>query len=153
MSNEIRHIEDIANYVRSGKAIGTLTNERTGGRFTFLFSMPKKERGKASAPVFFSVLTGSNNVEDYEFLGTMSPTATGYVYRPGKKSRISADAQSSKVADWFVRQINAGLVFAGQELPSGVRFQHEGRCGRCGRKLTVPESIDIGLGPECAGKV
>jgi hypothetical protein len=27
---------------------------------------------------------------------------------------------------------------------------HEGRCGRCGRKLTVPESIESGFGPECA---
>jgi hypothetical protein len=29
---------------------------------------------------------------------------------------------------------------------------HEGRCGRCGRRLTVPESIESGLGPECATK-
>lgn len=29
---------------------------------------------------------------------------------------------------------------------------YEGRCSRCGRKLTVPASIHHGLGPECAGK-
>jgi hypothetical protein len=34
-------------------------------------------------------------------------------------------------------------------LPSGWEFRHEGRCGRCGRTLTVPESIDSGFGPEC----
>ena len=27
---------------------------------------------------------------------------------------------------------------------------HEGRCGKCGRVLTVPESLILGLGPECA---
>jgi hypothetical protein len=26
---------------------------------------------------------------------------------------------------------------------------HEGRCGRCGRALTVPESVERGIGPEC----
>jgi len=26
---------------------------------------------------------------------------------------------------------------------------HEGACGRCGRTLTVPESIASGFGPEC----
>jgi hypothetical protein len=30
-----------------------------------------------------------------------------------------------------------------------LEIWHEGRCGRCGRKLTVPESIHNGYGPEC----
>ena len=33
-----------------------------------------------------------------------------------------------------------------------VQVWHEGRCGKCGRKLTVPESLTSGLGPECAGR-
>ena len=32
-------------------------------------------------------------------------------------------------------------------------FRHEGRCGRCGRALTVPESIDTGFGPHCAAEM
>lgn len=38
---------------------------------------------------------------------------------------------------------------AGQDLPE-CEVWHEGRCGRCGRKLTVPESIETGIGPDCA---
>ena len=38
-------------------------------------------------------------------------------------------------------------------LPKTVEVWHEGICGRCGRKLTVPESVERGLGPECAGLV
>lgn len=30
-----------------------------------------------------------------------------------------------------------------------VEIWHEGKCGRCGRQLTVPESIESGFGPEC----
>jgi hypothetical protein len=38
-------------------------------------------------------------------------------------------------------------------MPDGVVIWHEGRCGRCGRRLTVPESIESGYGPECIGKI
>lgn len=31
--------------------------------------------------------------------------------------------------------------------------KHTGVCGKCGRTLTDPESIDAGIGPVCAGKV
>jgi hypothetical protein len=34
-----------------------------------------------------------------------------------------------------------------------VEFWHEGKCCRCGRKLTVPASIASGIGPECATKI
>jgi len=27
------------------------------------------------------------------------------------------------------------------------------RCGRCGRVLTVPESVESGFGPECIGRL
>jgi hypothetical protein len=37
-------------------------------------------------------------------------------------------------------------------LPAGVEVWHEGHCMRCGRALTVPESISTGLGPVCAGR-
>lgn len=31
-----------------------------------------------------------------------------------------------------------------------VHVRHHNHCGRCARVLTVPESIDLGLGPVCA---
>ena len=34
-----------------------------------------------------------------------------------------------------------------------TEIQHSGRCLRCGRKLTHPESIETGFGPECSGRV
>jgi hypothetical protein len=33
-----------------------------------------------------------------------------------------------------------------------LEIWHSGRCGRCSRRLTVPESIAAGIGPDCAGK-
>jgi rRNA maturation endonuclease Nob1 len=30
---------------------------------------------------------------------------------------------------------------------------HLGRCGKCGKALTEPESISTGLGPICGGRI
>ena len=43
-------------------------------------------------------------------------------------------------------------VVRGKALPASMAFRHMGRCGRCGRKLKDPDSVDRGLGPECAKK-
>ena len=45
---------------------------------------------------------------------------------------------------WFWRTLNGGT------FPATFEFWHEGRCAACARRLTVPESIERGLGPECA---
>lgn len=37
-------------------------------------------------------------------------------------------------------------------LPSFMNVYHVGRCGKCGRPLTDPGSINIGLGPVCRGE-
>jgi hypothetical protein len=44
------------------------------------------------------------------------------------------------------------VMLGKQKLPEGYKVQHAGRCGRCARTLTVPSSIELGLGPECATK-
>ena len=42
---------------------------------------------------------------------------------------------------------------AAGSMPANVEINHEGRCGRCGRALTVPESVASGIGPESALKM
>ena len=45
------------------------------------------------------------------------------------------------------------LLSEGKSLPEGYEVRSSGTCMRCGRKLTVPESIDQMVGPECAGRL
>ena len=42
------------------------------------------------------------------------------------------------------------LVNKGLDLPDVVEIWHEGGCKCCGKKLTVPASIELGMGPDCA---
>ena len=125
------------NFILSGNATFTVKNTQTGGRFTFKVTQPD-----ASGPHFVKVLTGSDNESDYGYLGTIFNAGQ---YKHGRKSGISETAQSAKVFKWFL------ACLASETLPEQIEVWHEGRCGRCGRKLTVPESIKSGYGPECLG--
>ena len=63
------------------------------------------------------------------------------------KSRVKADAFSFRLLNRVLARIwDDGL---GAVEAAGYKVHHEGKCGRCGRKLTTPESCLRGIGPEC----
>ena len=64
--------------------------------------------------------------------------------RATKGSKVRPDALSWKVLEWAMK-----VVYSGKPFPEGYTLKHSNRCGRCGRMLTVPESITDGIGPEC----
>lgn len=158
MAGRLYGRDAILNYIRAGNATVTLVSRRTGTRYTFKFQRPKDwEPGpqRPVAPVFCKVLTGADNVGDYTFAGTMWPEDSafsdgGQVYRHGKNTRVSFGAASVKALIWFVR---TALAPGNDVLLERCEVWHEGRCGRCGRKLTVPSSIRSGFGPECEGRM
>ena len=45
-----------------------------------------------------------------------------------------------------------GTELVERATPEGYTLLRESRCCVCNRKLTVPESIEAGIGPECAGR-
>lgn len=118
-------------FIFAGKSIVTLLNSKTENRFIF-----KVKQAKDSNMFFVSVLTGP---ETYSYIGTCIEG----IYRHGRKSTISKDAQSVKVFEYVINKLKIN------NLPDFVEAWHEGKCGKCGRVLTVPSSISNGLGPEC----
>jgi len=134
---------NVRQFILAGNARFTVQSKKTGRRFTY--HIVKKE-GWSGSPVYFvNVLTGPDNSTDYEFFGTIFSDTQKFVY--SLKSRISREAKSVIAFRWFWRQI-----VAEKELKD-CDVSHEGRCGRCGRRLTVPESIRSGFGPECINKI
>ncbi len=69
--------------------------------------------------------------------------------------QVRATAKSCRAQDSFeLRLLNRVLARVwGDDHAAfeshGYKLVHEGRCGRCGRTLTVPESVTEGIGPEC----
>lgn len=125
--------EERRSFALAGNARFTLRNSATGNRFTY------RVRASADGRIYFvSLLSGADNENAYTYLGTIKAGR----YQHGRRSRIGTDAPSARAFEWAWPRI--------ENLPAVVEVWHEGRCGRCGRALTVPESLALGLGPECA---
>lgn len=137
MSSQITDGAIARRFMLAGRARMTLVSRKTGTRFTYRITM------QAGTPHFVSVLTGPDNRTAFTFLGTLFQER---YWAHGKNSKIGRTAPSSLAWVWALPHLLQG------RLPPGCEVWHEGKCGRCGRALTVPESIALGLGPECAGK-
>ena len=124
----------------------TLRSAVTGVRFTFQI-MPQdkeavKQGGTKNQRFWVKFLCGQNNESDYRYLGQI---LNGY-FSLTKKSRESGLSESTpcyKAFQWAF----SGLILG--KMPEGLEVIHCGKCARCGRKLTDPESVKNGFGPEC----
>lgn len=136
--HQITDREAMKRFATAGRARITLVSARTGDRFTY-----EVKRKKGEEDFFFvSVLTGPDNTSSYSYLGCL----THGQFRDDRRMRIGAGAASRQGFKWFWRNLHNG-----GDLDQ-VEVWHEGRCGRCSRVLTVPESIETGLGPICSGR-
>lgn len=134
----------IMQFIYGGKAVFTIVSTETGKRFTYRVS----EKTEANRPTFYYVglLAGPDNENDYTYLGWIKANQFALT----KKSRdmgLTEQTPSVRAFAWAFGNFAKGVV------PTKLEFWHEGRCARCGRPLTVPESIANGFGPECFGKI
>lgn len=129
-------INDYRTFIKAGKAIFTVQNNETGNRLTYKVTKCKSD----DSLYFVSVMRGPSNVTDYTYIGIIR----NGVFTLTAKSRVNKDSMSFQAFQWLNTQFNKN-----SKLPDHVHVYHEGRCGRCGKRLTVPESILCGFGPEC----
>jgi hypothetical protein len=134
-------------FMLAGRAVFTVHNSK-GEHYTFRIAH-KEATDLFKDTYFVALLTGPNNETDYQYMGMLDPN-TGTV-RLTHKSRFSPGSKPVAVFNWAVGRI----VWPSRwnTLPAGYGIKHEGRCGRCGRTLTTPESIERGIGPECWSKM
>ena len=143
--HQLTNVDDIKKFILAGKATFTLESTRTGKWFTYRVNKKefKDDRGEVEKTFYFvSLLSGPQNDSDYRYLGTIS---TNFYVRTTKKSKIGKDAISFKALNFFASYLRKG------ELHDEINIYHEGVCGKCGKKLTTPSSISVGLGPICFG--
>lgn len=121
-------------YIFGGNATFTVVSIPTNSRFTY-----KVKKSDGERPVFFvSVLIGPDNWTNYKYAGLLNPETLEF--RSTTNSKISFNAPSVFALRWMLNHIESDQF----------ELWHEGRCGVCGKKLTVPESIASGIGPICA---
>lgn len=134
--HRMESVADVRAFVLAGNARLTLVSTRTGERFTY-----RVRQKDETSPHFVGLLTGSDNESSYTFMATIFK---GRELKHGMRSSIADDAPGATAFRWFWKHL-----WEQGRLHHQLEVWHEGRCGRCGRPLTVPESIENGLGPDC----
>ena len=130
----------------SRTVVFTLVSKKTGNRHTYRLRRVHSKRNF----FFVDTLTGEDNEADYGFIGTVYRDAVGHwAFAYSRKSAVlPSEAPSVLGIDFFIARINRDI-----DLNVGkIEFWHSGKCSRCGRTLTVPASLEIGMGPKCAEK-
>jgi hypothetical protein len=130
----------IAQFVLGGNSTFTVVSKRTGSRLTFKVGF-WEERNM----YIVKVLTGPDNENDYRKLGKIK-NGIFSLTDAARENGFTVETRSFSVFSWLLRNLQS------EKIDDQIEIWHAGRCGRCGRKLTVPESIETGLGPECAEK-
>ena len=140
---ETRHhhfatVADAKQFALAGNATLTLESLKTGAHYTFKVR-EKVEEGRPTVH-FVNLLRGPNNEADFVYMGIIRDGRFSLT----KASRVSIDAPSWKAFNYFWNFDH------GDTFPPQLVVHHEMKCGRCGRTLTVPSSIQLGIGPDCA---
>jgi hypothetical protein len=136
---ELSSANDALRFMFGGNATFTIRSAKTGTRYTYKIRQPG-----IGKPFFASVLSGPDNERDFDYIGFV-PASLRDVLVAGTKGQ--PDAPSFRALAWTVSQLAEKA-----RIPEHLEIFHEGRCCACGRKLTTPESILSGIGPECAKK-
>jgi hypothetical protein len=150
-----QNLEAIRRFILGGIAIFTLVSKKSGDRRTFRVRKAEDVDGSGRPHGFYvDLLTGPNNTEDYRYLAYMwIDQRNGLGVKVNKKG---FGAEAFQVFEWLVKRINAACVFgrfdAQVSFQAQAEFFHAGRCSVCGRTLTDPTSIELGIGPICAGR-
>lgn len=117
-------------FIFGGNSTFTALNTKSENRFTF-----KVKKHKKDDIYFVSVLTSP---ETYQFIGSYRGA-----FKYSAKSRISDRSQSVSVFKYIIDKLSS------KNLPNYIEVWHSGKCGKCGKKLTTPDSISNGFGPTC----
>lgn len=125
-------------FILAGNATFTLMSNKTKKRFTYW--VKKKDE---VFDIYFFNGSDNSNIRHYKLIGFISKDVLGL-----KTKNVSHINQDYFIAFDFV----ITNLFLSIYMPL-LEIWHEGKCGMCGRKLTVPESIKNGIGPECKNKI
>jgi hypothetical protein len=137
MRGQLKTVEAICLFMFAGNATVTLRSKKSGARFTYKIT-PHKERNDWH---WVALMTGPDNEGDFQSFG----------YFRGPDFFLCKNA-SREAPSTIAFQFLAGCILKGK-LHEALEVFHEGRCGACGRKLTVPESVATGFGPDCSERL
>lgn len=135
----LSHVQSQFNFLKSRKPMFTIKSLVTGNHFSYQLKHPKRQGGDhllTMSYIFSHPISGGHR----KYLG--------YVNWEGEQVSAGMSGDDRDPAfialAWYLRYLWSLKI-----APHSAQLIHSGKCGRCGRELTDPRSIETGLGPEC----
>ena len=117
-------------FILAGNALITIKSMRTSKHFTYKI---KKHKTK---DVWFISIAYNGGDRLYHYIGCI---LANHQFKHTKASRVKPNSDSFTAFSWSWNNLQSNQI----------EIWHEGKCGRCGRLLTEPKSIEQGFGPHC----
>ena len=128
----------------------TIQNRTTGEHRTFVIRTQPKDAKFAPGTRVAALLTGPDNDSDASYQGF------GFVNEDGIRvwtaKRGTPDGKKSAWEHYAAMLWSLAVDAGHSPYAEKYSFLMEGRCIKCNRVLTEPESIRSGIGPVCAGR-
>lgn len=134
MAHQMTDRSLILRFLHSGRAMFTLRSKSTGTHYTYRV----RRSCFYGQGYFVTTRVGAS----WLYMGVLE----NFKIKPTRRSQYASHTGQVKAFDWCMRAIRDN-----QNMHL-FEFWHEGKCGRCGRALTHPESVQSGIGPECSKK-
>lgn len=132
-------------YMLAGKSEFVLHSTKTNQDFCYRLNKKEKIDKENEYIYFLNIKQG----RDWKYAGVIwfKNEENKFYFSKGAKGEIDSNNLDVKSLVFVLNKLQQGLE------PQYCLVYHTGKCGRCGKKLTTPESILTGLGPECCKKV
>lgn len=131
-------------FLFQGKAFFTMHNIEKDTHITFRVQTLKRKRGQPEDTRYFDVYVKALN-DKYQ--------GNRYIGRIDRKLKsfkpygyIERDHVGIQTIEWIIRN---WAILEEWEKEGKLAIYHLGSCCKCGLPLTVPESIQNGIGPQC----
>lgn len=137
MSHKFESAAAVMLYALAGRAVLTMKSVPTGRHLTFKIEVTDNNARRWYVSI--------KDQDRFRYLGMLVDMGNSFQLLLTQKSAFYRPSVPVQAFDWFAQH-----VLSRNTIPPELEVMHEGKCGRCGRTLTDPQSIELGIGPECA---
>jgi len=130
--NNLLNAANLPILLLAGSATLTFESKRTGQYFTYTVKLrPKAHNEDPDEYIVISKTVTIGVLEGMQF-----------IYKPAVL--VGSESNDQLMFAWIWKHL-----IKAAHIDNYVNIYHVGKCVRCGRQLTTPESVLTGIGPEC----
>lgn len=134
------------NFMLAGNSEFILYSTKTQDKFRYTLKKKKanKESNNENEEYIYFLNMYNNGSMEYQGIIAFNSSLNQFKFYKGSKGLGNSSDVRIRSLEFVLNKL-----FTGQTVGNLIVY-HVGKCGRCGKKLTDPESILTGLGPSCS---